>query len=215
MSDEIESSARPRASRFKEHTNTNSSIRPPPDELWKDLGIEKLLEQFNEENAAPPLSRKTTSDSAAARAADGPLNKRTSSESRALRTQEVQSAARSPRFFGAPSVIAPAASSSTAPTAPAPAASEGTFGRLQRAVASVFGGVLGKRRTASVDIEKEKEKKVLDDRKKAADAAYQEAKELGLLPTPKVFVRPGAINKSHKGGKLPTSPQFLIKGPWN
>ena len=56
--DETETPARPRTSRFKEHTNTTSSIHPPPNELWKDLGIEDMLDEFNEENAAPPAASK-------------------------------------------------------------------------------------------------------------------------------------------------------------
>jgi hypothetical protein len=62
MSDDVDESTQPRASRFKEHTNTNGSIRPPPDELWKDIGIEELIEQFNEENSKPPTSRKSSAN---------------------------------------------------------------------------------------------------------------------------------------------------------
>ena len=216
MSHEAEPAAvHPRTSRFKEHTNTNSSIRPPPDELWKDLGIELLIEQFNEENRAPPLSRKTSGQSAeehrhaASRVAEGPVMMlRASSEMRAPGLYDSQPETSGSGVFGALSVAAHAAP----PATPAPAASEGTFGRFQRAFASVFGGVLGKRKagnvdaekekrkTGHVDTEKEKEKKVLDERKRAADAAYQEAKELGLLPTPKVFVRPGMAARSHNCG---------------
>lgn len=67
----------------------------------------------------------------------------------------------------------------------------------------MFGSVLGKRKAGSVDAEKDKDKKVLDERKRAAEAAYQEAKELGFLPTPKVFVRPSSTAKSHKCGRQP------------
>jgi hypothetical protein len=57
MNDNTETPVRPRTSRFKEHTNTASSIRAPPDELWKDLGIENMIEKFNEENAAPAVRK--------------------------------------------------------------------------------------------------------------------------------------------------------------
>lgn len=187
MSDDPETPARPRASRFREHTNTNSTIRPPPDELWKDIGIEQLIEQFNEENKAPPVLRRNVSrDSAASNGSGGsnvaagsaPLRK--SLENRAPGKNEARSGLVS--------------------SAPAPAASEGAFGRFQRAFASVFGSVLGKRKAGNVDAEKDKGKQLLDERKKAANAAYYEAKELGLLPTPKVFVRPGLAAKSHNCG---------------
>ncbi|CBX97005.1 predicted protein [Plenodomus lingam JN3] len=56
----------PRASRFREHTNTSNSIRPPPDELWKDIAIDNLIDKFNEENAAPPpTSRKSSRENSA------------------------------------------------------------------------------------------------------------------------------------------------------
>ncbi|KAH7372022.1 hypothetical protein BKA66DRAFT_611166 [Pyrenochaeta sp. MPI-SDFR-AT-0127] len=186
MSDEPETPARPRASRFREHTNTNSTIRPPPDELWKDIGIEQLIEQFNEENKAPPVLRRNVSNdsavsngSGASSAAAAPTLFKVSSEARAPGKREAKSVA---------VAVAPGA----------PAASEGPFGRFQRAFASVFGGVLGKRKAGNVDAEKDKSKQILDERKKAANAAYHEAKELGLLPTPKVFIRPSLAAKSHK-----------------
>ncbi|CAO2648269.1 Nn.00g075360.m01.CDS01 [Neocucurbitaria sp. VM-36] len=203
MSDDLETPARPRTSRFKEHTNTNSSIRPPPDELWKDLGIEQLIEQFNEENQRPPVRRDfsgTSATSVSTNGAAAPIPLRASSEARAPGIYETSSLANATPVFGVPSVATTGGSTSATPVAPA--SSEGTFGRFQRAFASVFGNVLGKRKAGSVDAEKDKEKKVLDERKRAADAAYQEAKELGLLPTPKVFVRPAMAAKSHKCGRL-------------
>ncbi|KAF2826559.1 hypothetical protein CC86DRAFT_382573 [Ophiobolus disseminans] len=168
MGDESDTPARPRTSRFKEHTNTTSSIRPPPDELWRDLGIEDMIEKFNEENSAP-AARKGASTSTTAM----------------------------PPAFGAPSVAGPGVLTLAVPGTPA--ATEGTFGRFSRAFASVFGGfgsVLGKRKAGSADAEREREREqqqqVLDERKQAADQAYQArklAQQQGLLPTPKVFVR--------------------------
>jgi hypothetical protein len=105
----------PRASRFREHTNTTSSIRPPPDELWKDLGIEVLIDQFNQENSAPPVRRAHTSVHAM----------------------------------------------------PAP----------------------------------NPHQEAMDARKLAAEQAYHEAKELGLLPAPKVFVRPAMAARARTSGK--------------
>lgn len=85
--------------------------------------------------------------------------------------------------------------------------SEGTFGRFSRAFTSMFGGfsVLGKRKAGNSDAEREKdrEKHMLDQRKQAAEQAYEArklAQEMGLMPTPKVFVRPTATPRSHKCG---------------
>ncbi|KAF2024572.1 hypothetical protein EK21DRAFT_104549 [Setomelanomma holmii] len=171
MSDEAETPARPRTSRFKEHTNTTSSIHPPPDELWRDIGIEDMIEKFNEESQAPPTRK-------------GPLRRLT------------------PPAFGAPSAVGSGIFTSAAPVPPP--TNEGTFGRFSRAFASVFGGfgsVLGKRKAGNADAERDKEKQILEERKQAADEAYQArklAQEQGLLPTPKVFVRPALTPRSHK-----------------
>lgn len=174
MSDDVETPARPRTSRFREHTNTASSIKPPPDELWKDLSIENMIEKFNEENTAPP-TRKGKSIT--------------------------------PPSFGVPGVVSSGTGSSAAPTAPT--TSDGPLSRISRAWASVFGNfsVLGKRKAGNADAEKgkDKEKQVLEERKHAADQAYQArklAQEQGLLPTPKVFIRPTATPRSHKCGML-------------
>jgi hypothetical protein len=157
--------AQPRASRFREHTNTANSIKPPPDELWKDIAIDDMIERFNEESSAPPIrkgsQRSTTSSAIVGSAITGP------------------------------------------PVTPT--ASEGTFGRFSRAFASVFGSVLGKRKAGNPNAEKENEKQLLDERKTAAEQAYEArkiAQEMGLLPTPKVFVRPTATPRAHKCGKL-------------
>jgi hypothetical protein len=177
MSDDADTPARPRTSRFKEHTNTTSSIHPPPDELWRDLGIEDMIEKFNEESKAPPTRK-------------GPSRRIT------------------PPTIGAPSAVGPGIFISAAPIPPPPT-SEGTLGRFSRAFASVFGGfgnVLGKRKAGSADAERDKEKQILEERKQAADEAYQArklAQEQGLLPTPKVFVRPALTPRSHKCGTLP------------
>jgi hypothetical protein len=179
MSEEMETPAQPRTSRFKEHTNTASSIKPPPDALWQDLAIDDMIEKFNEESRAPPV-RKGVSKSI------------------------------TPPSFGTPAVTVKGASSTAAPGTLATNEGMGTFGRFSRAFASVFGGfgsVLGKRKAGNADAEREKEKeqRVLDERKQAADEAYAAmmmAREQGLLPTPKVFVRPTATPRTHKCGKF-------------
>jgi hypothetical protein len=152
----------PRASRFREHTNTTSSIRPPPDELWKDLGIEVLIDQFNQENSAPPVRRAHTSVHA----------------------------------MPAPAVPATPRRHSDAP-APAPA--EGALGRFW----AFWGSVLGKRKAGHVDAEPapDPRQEAMDARKLAAEQAYHEAKELGLLPAPKVFVRPAMAARARTSGK--------------
>ncbi|KAL1795782.1 hypothetical protein ACET3X_006006 [Alternaria dauci] len=167
MGDEGDESTQPRASRFKEHTNTNSSIRPPPDELWKDIGIEELIEQFNEENSKPPTSRK-------------------SSANRVPRLPKSSSRAASGSATPSDSGVV------TSVHGPPATPSEGTYARLQRAFASMFGSVLGKRKAGATDAERERDQhlQILEERKRAAEIAYHEARDRGLLPTPKVFVRP-------------------------
>ncbi|KAH5279494.1 hypothetical protein HBI71_013360 [Parastagonospora nodorum] len=170
MSDEMETPAQPRTSRFKEHTNTASSIKPPPDALWQDLAIEDMIEKFNEEARAPP-------------------------------TRKGVAKAITPPSFGAPTVAGHTATPATA--TPTTNEGVGTFERFSRAFASVFGSVLGKRKAGASDAEKEKEKeqRVLEERKRAADEAYaamKMAREQGLLPTPKVFVRPTMTPRTHK-----------------
>jgi hypothetical protein len=164
MGDNTDDATRPRASRFREHTNTNSTIRPPPDELWKDIAIDDLIEKFNEENAQPPMSRKSSANHAA----------------RTARTNS-----------GSPSLDGYSDSSAAAQ---ASVPGEGKYARIQRAFASMFGNVLGKRKAGSPDAERDREQQqhqqLLDERKKAAEIAYYEAKDRGLLPTPKIFVRP-------------------------
>lgn len=165
----------PRASRFREHTNTSNSIHPPPDELWKDLGIDSLIDKFNEDNAAPPATSRTSTGNSA------PELRRLHSDNIKKRKERSTSA-----------------SEDAQPQPTAPSAS--TLGRFQRVWASMLGGVLGKRKAGAVDAEKDKAQQRMDDRKKAAEAAYHEAKELGLLPTPKVFVRPGMAPITHTCG---------------
>lgn len=125
--------------------NSTTSIHAPPDDLWRELAIDGLIDKYNQENAAPATRRKPN-----------------------------------------PATVA----SSSTPV------SEGTFGRFSRAVASFFSGTgfssLGKRKAGSDNAEK-------DDRKEQAKQAYEQAKEMGLLPAPKVFVRP--IAKPRKSGE--------------
>ncbi|EOA86039.1 uncharacterized protein SETTUDRAFT_39803 [Exserohilum turcica Et28A] len=169
MSEDMEDGTPRRASRFKEHTNTTSSIRPPPEELWKDIGIEDLIEQFNEENAQP-VSRKSSTNQPS----------RTSSNASS----------------------GTATSNGTGASSAAGQGSEGTYARLQRAFATMFGSVLGKRKAGSTEAEREKElhQQIMDERKRAAEIAYYEAKERGLLPKPQVFVRPSMAARAAARG---------------
>ncbi|KAF3034891.1 hypothetical protein E8E12_004086 [Didymella heteroderae] len=173
MSDETPAE---RVSRFREHTNTNSSIRPPPDELWKDVSIEGLLDKFSDENDQTPAVRRPNHP----RKIMEPTGHR-KSPSNATRTARVAGSAPKPRK-----------QSDAAATV---ATAEGTFGRFSRVFASVFGGVLGKRKhdasSPSGEGEEDAAQAALDERKRAAEEAYHLAKSQGLLPAPKVFVRPG------------------------
>ncbi|KAF2250545.1 hypothetical protein BU26DRAFT_517376 [Trematosphaeria pertusa] len=187
---ENETPAPVRASKFREATmNSTSSIHAPPDMLWDDLGIEGLIEKYNQEANAP----------AAAATAAAVVRKRLE------RVAVGESSA----------VMTPAPVSSVAPAA------EGPLGRFSRAVASFFNGAtfsaLGKRKAGNEHAEKGLKDRDShapgqaggdDDRKKRAEAAYKEAKELGLLPTPKVFVRPvsRARKASMPSNLLPDTP---------
>lgn len=166
MSDETPAE---RVSRFREHTNTNSSIRPPPDELWKGLAMDALLDKYNDENDNTPAVRKT-------------------SHPRQIMEPRTSTA-------GARKGSDAAATVATA---------EGTFGRFSRAFANVLGGVLGKRKAGHHDAEPvaniSPEQAALDERKRAAEEAYHLAKAQGLLPAPKVFVRPGMVSRAWSAG---------------
>lgn len=166
MSDETPA---PRASRFREHTNTSSSIRPPPDELWKDVDTELLMDQCDDENSAPAV--------------------RKSSHPRQIMSPT----------HPQPSTAAARKGSDAAATV---ATAEGTFGRFSRAFVNVFGGVLGKRKAGHADAEPTvtPEQARLDERKRQAEEAYHMAKAQGLLPAPKVFVRPGMTARAWSAG---------------
>lgn len=175
MSDETPAE---RVSRFREHTNTNSSIRPPPDELWKDVGIEGLLEKFNDENDKTPAVRKVNHP---------------------RRIMEPTGARKSPAGARTTATANARKQSDAAATV---ATAEGTFGRFSRVFANVFGGVLGKRKAGHDGAEAavDPAQAALDERKRAAEEAYHLAKEQGLLPAPKVFVRPGMTPRAWSAG---------------
>lgn len=171
-----------RVSRFREHTNTNSSIRPPPDELWKDLGLEVLIDKFNDENDnTPPVKRDTHPRHIMERPT-------TSIAERRIAQPRANTAAARKGSDAAATV----------------ATAEGTFGRFSRVFASVFGGVLGKRKAGHADAEpladEDAQQTLLDERKRAAEEAYHLAKAQGLLPAPKVFVRPGLAPRAWSAG---------------
>ncbi|KZM24582.1 hypothetical protein ST47_g4315 [Ascochyta rabiei] len=176
MSDETPAE---RVSRFREHTNTTSSIRPPPDELWKEVGIESLLDKFHDENDSTPAVRK------------------------ASHPRQIMS----PTAPAQPWTAAARKGSDAAATV---ATAEGTFGRFSRVFANVFGGVLGKRKAGHTDAEPSVgasvEQARLDERKRQAEEAYHMAKEQGLLPAPKLFVRPGMAPRAWSAD-TPTRPR--------
>jgi hypothetical protein len=181
--------AAPRSSRFKEGTmNSTLSIHAPPDKLWKGLDIEKMINGFNEENSAP-VSATGVVLHAHARSRSTPYAQNVS--------------------------VVPAVPAT--PTTPAAPASDGPFGRLWRPISTFFNGAgasfsaLGKRKAGSENAEnKAIEKggvateKTLDkssyDTKEDVEAAYHQAKEQGLMPTPKVFIRP--VSRARKNGTL-------------
>jgi hypothetical protein len=181
MSDETPAE---RVSRFREHTNTNSSIRPPPDELWKDVGIEALLEKFNDENDNTPAVRRPNHP----RKIMEPTGHRKSPSAAAKAAAAARAAG------SAPHARKQSDAAATVATA------EGTFGRFSRVFASVFGGVLGKRKHDATPSEGDAAQAALDERKRAAEEAYHLAKAQGLLPAPKVFVRPGMTPRAWSAG---------------
>ena len=180
MSDETPAE---RVSRFREHTNTNSSIRPPPDRLWKDLDMDVLIDKFNDENDNTPAVRRPSHP----RQIMSPTGPRT------------------------PTAAARKGSDAAATVATA----EGTFGRFSRLFGSVFGGVLGKRKAGHLDAEPTPaattEQQKLDERKRQAEEAYHLAKEQGLLPAPKVFVRPGMTPRAWSAGTSASSSASSIR----
>lgn len=180
MSDETPAE---RVSRFREHTNTNSSIRPPPDKLWKDLGIEGLLDKFHDENDNTPAVRRPHHP----RKIMEPTGHRKSPSNAAKAAAAARAAGSGPN---------PRKQSDAAATV---ATAEGTFGRFSRVFASVFSGVLGKRKHDSTPAD-DAAQAALDERKRAAEEAYHLAKSQGLLPAPKVFVRPGMTPRAWSAG---------------
>lgn len=56
----------PRVSKFTEGTmNSTSSIHPPPDTLWMELGIEEIINKVNEESSFSGYEAETTREKAA------------------------------------------------------------------------------------------------------------------------------------------------------
>ncbi|KAF2261682.1 hypothetical protein CC78DRAFT_570390 [Lojkania enalia] len=101
----------------------------------------------------------------------------------------------------------PPTQSTAAPT------SQSAFSRFSRAVTSFWHGTgfagLGKRKASEMS-EEDKRK---DDRKRAAEKAYEEAKEHGLLPAPKVFTRPIARARKSATGPNPSASPTLRHTP--
>ncbi|KAJ4287531.1 hypothetical protein N0V90_012234 [Kalmusia sp. IMI 367209] len=188
---ENERPATARPSKFKEGTmNSTSAIVAPPDELWKGLDIEEMIERFNEEDSAPAGSATAATATATTTTV---LRKRTAAVSRAA------SASHTPK-------VTPEPTSATVP------ATEGPLGRFSRAVASWFNGAgasfsaLGKRKAGSETAEKHAVDKAAEERRKQVEEAYRQAKEQGLLPAPKVFVRPVSRARKTSASLTPSVP---------
>ncbi|PSN68507.1 hypothetical protein BS50DRAFT_573412 [Corynespora cassiicola Philippines] len=128
-----------------------------------------------------------------------------------------ENATRSGRAVSGASGTSGTSSSSAGRAAASTSEGTGALGRLSRALTSFFSGTsfssLGKRKAgaeaAVVVVEKE-------DRREQAQRAYQQAKELGLLPTPKVFVRPQTRvrnNNNNNNGPAVLEPSSLPATP--
>ncbi|KAH6642806.1 hypothetical protein C7974DRAFT_447622 [Boeremia exigua] len=191
-----------RVSRFREHTNTAGSIRAPPEELWKTVGAdtEALMDAYAEESTRP------ASGGRAKRLVWGAVKEpgHTTHEMDETEGLDEGDAGRKPRRI-APHRAPRKNSVVTLATA------EGTFNRFSRAFASVLSSVLGKRKAADdhedgppADVSPEQA--LLDERKRAAEAAYHLAKAQGLLPAPTVYVRPGLAARAASAGTSSTSP---------
>lgn len=106
------------------------------------------------------------------------------------------------------SSVVPGSTSSTA-------TSEGTFGRFSRAVSSFFHGSgfsnLGKRKAGAESAIASTAPPAVD-RREQARIAYEHAKEHGLLPTPKVFIRPQARSRMKSGMFLVSYYPILVRG---
>jgi hypothetical protein len=192
MSSEESTPGGERVSRFREHTNTNSTIRAPPEEMWKDLGTELLLDKFSAEQASAPASRKRHPRHIMDRPT--PVEPPTPEQRLAIAQRPIAT----PRTR----------KQSNAATV---ATAEGTFGRFSRLFTGIFTGVLGKRKPDSDEDALEfaspsrsnslaPDQATLDHRKQAAEEAYHLAKAQGLLPAPKVFVRPGMPQRAWTSG---------------
>jgi hypothetical protein len=191
MSSEESTPGGERVSRFREHTNTNSTIRAPPEEMWKDFGTELLLDKFTAEQASTPATSRK-------RHPRHIMDKPTPVEAP---TPE-QRLAIAQRPIATPRTRKQSDSAATVATA------EGTFGRFSRLFTGIFTGVLGKRKP---DADEQfdsparshslaPDQATLDHRKQAAEEAYRLAKAQGLLPAPKVFVRPGMPQRAWTSG---------------
>ena len=191
MSSEESTPGGERVSRFREHTNTNSTIRAPPEEMWKDFGTELLLDKFTAEQAtSPAASRKRHPRHMVDR--PSPVEPPTPEQRLAIAQRPIATPRTRKQSDGAATV----------------ATAEGTFGRFSRLFTGIFTGVLGKRKSdADEPLGSPRrshslapDQATLDHRKQAAEEAYHLAKAQGLLPAPKVFVRPGLPQRAWTSG---------------
>ena len=192
MSSEESTPGGERVSRFREHTNTNSTIRAPPEEMWKDFSTELLLDKFTAEQASTPSAASRKRHPRHIMDKPTPVEPPTPEQRLAI----------AQRPIATPRTRKQSDSAATVATA------EGTFGRFSRLFTGIFTGVLGKRKP---DADEEfgsparsnslaPDQATLDHRKQAAEEAYHLAKAQGLLPAPKVFVRPGMPQRAWTSG---------------
>ncbi|KAF2443556.1 hypothetical protein P171DRAFT_432792 [Karstenula rhodostoma CBS 690.94] len=200
----------PYPSRFYEHMST-SNIRPPPDELWKDLNLGPMIDRFNAECLAtiPPPAWSVADDMAAAARAAGTS---TSTSTPTVVQQRPAAASRTP---SGTTTTTTTSHHTTAHVAlePTPGATEGPFARLSRALTSWFNGAssLGKRKAGSETAEKSTPDTAADDRRREVEEAYRHAKEHGLLPAPKILVRPAlAAHRARAMNNSPAAPASAI-----
>ncbi|KAF1965894.1 hypothetical protein BU23DRAFT_560750 [Bimuria novae-zelandiae CBS 107.79] len=192
-----------RTSKFKEGTmNSTNSINAPPDELWKGLEIDDMIDRFHEESlsepafsAATPVVRATNTTTVAQR--------RPAVSRLASWASDVQTPRRGVKITPEPS------------NAPVPA-TEGHFSRFSRAVSSWFNGAgvsfsaLGKRKAGSEMAERRVEKTAVEkpDDVKELEERYKQMKEQGLFSPTIIGPRPVATRRQPSGiaASVPATP---------
>lgn len=182
MDEEMETTSR--TSRFKEGTmNSTASIVAPPDELWKGLEMDEMMERFHDESAGAPAS--AVAMPAAATASTIANNNTTTTTTNVVRKRPAVS-----RETSANSVAQTPHPRNAIPetsNAPVPA-TDGPFSRFSRAVSAWFNGsgfsALGKRKAGSETAERRLDKGQPTDKPadvKELEERYRQMKEQGMF----------------------------------